>query len=60
MEPLARMHKDEILRLRLRMTAGRFFITDPSSVILSDSEGSDFTRVRKSRIELTDSKNETP
>jgi hypothetical protein len=29
------MRKDEILRLRLRMTAGRFFIRRPCSVILS-------------------------
>jgi len=28
------MRKDEIPRLRLRMTAGRFFIGHPSSVIL--------------------------
>jgi hypothetical protein len=32
------MRKDEIPRLRLRMTAGRFFIGHPSSVILSTAK----------------------
>ena len=32
------MQKDEILRLRLRMTAGRLFIRYPFSVILSTAK----------------------